>query len=510
MKFTSVILMKENASDSGSVRASLEDTELIRRFLSQNPSGNEVFALVGELLERIAALESEIEAIRKENLALKKENLELREENLELKRRLGLDSSNSSKPPSSDPPSMKYPRRTPTGKKPGKQKGDKGHRRQFLTPTVIVDHRPDICRHCGALIGEEVPATGDYQRRQQVEIPRVEPVVTERRYHAIRCPACGKVNRAKPGEGEKKCYGPRLGALIAVLAMAHNLPRRHIEGILGSVLGTRLSLGTIDNCLHEVGQAVEGPVEVLREGLAQQPRLNIDESGWKKDGERRWIWTLVSPTVTFFHITESRGKKVLEQILGDHFDGIIGSDRYGAYRAYDKAGWQICLAHLIREAKGLSESSDPILSQFGLWVRDELRLMIKLWKEGKAISLQMNSCKARLKRACYLPHDSPDKHARRFANAILKDWEAVTLFTKVEGIPPTNNLAEQSLRQSVIARKISFGNHSETGLRSTERLRTIIATAKMRGIDTWSYLADALNQYRTGQPVSPLQNSTTW
>ena len=164
-----------------------------------------------------------------------------------------------------------------------------------------------------------------------------------------RCPACGTVNRAKPREEEKKCYGSRLGALIAILAMAHNLTRRHIEAILSSVLGTRLSLGTIDNCLHEVGHAVEGPVEALREELAQQDRLNIDESGWKKDGERRWIWTYVGPTLTVFHIADSRGKKVLEQTLGERFDGIIGSDRYGVYRAYDKAGWQICLAHLIRE-----------------------------------------------------------------------------------------------------------------------------------------------------------------
>lgn len=484
-------------------QTSSKDIDLIRCLLSENPSLNEVLSLIGELLERITGLESEVEALRKENVMLKKENLEL-------KRRLGLDSSNSSKPPSSDLPSAKYPTRTPTGRKPGKQEGAKGHRRHFLPATIIVDHRPDICQHCGATIGDGVPATGACQRRQQVEIPPIEPVVTERRYHGVRCPDCGKVARAKPREGEKKCYGPRLGALIAILATSHNLTRRHIKGLLGSVLGTQLSLGTIDNCIREVGHSVQNPVAALGEELAQQTGLNIDETGWKKDGERRWLWTFVAPTLTFFHIAESRGKKVLEQILGERFDGIIGSDRYGVYRSYDKAGWQVCLAHLIREAKGLSQSSDPAASRFGTWVRGELRVMIKLWKEGKTKSRQMNSCKARLKRACYLQHDSPDKHARRFANAILKDWDAVTLFTKVGGVLPTNNLAEQSLRQSVIARKISYGNHSETGLRTTERLRTILATAKIRGIDAWTYLTHALGQYRIGQPVPLLQASPTW
>lgn len=455
---------------------------------------------IRELLERIARLESQIEALRKENLALKKENAEL-------KRRLGLDSSNSSKPPSSDPPSMKYPRRTPTGGKPGKQRGAKGHRRHFGPPTTIVDHRPDICSHCGAAIGDDVPVTGDYQRRQQVEIPPIEPIVIERRYHGVRCPHCRRVTRAKPLESEKMCYGSRLGALIAILATVHNLTRRHIGALLSTVLGTRLSLGTIDNCIHEVGDAVKDPVEALRGELAQQSGLNIDETGWKKGSERRWLWTFVAPTLTFFHIAESRGKRVLEYILGKRFDGIIVSDRYGAYRAYDKGGWQVCLAHLIREAKALSQSSDPGTSRFGFWARRELKLMIKLCKKGKANSLQMNSCKARLNRACRLQRASPDKYARRFANAVLNDWKAVTLFTMVEGVSPTNNAAERSLRQSVIARKISFGNHSQKGLRTTERLRTIIATAGVRGIDGWDYLAHALTQHRAGQPVPLLQAS---
>lgn len=390
--------------------------------------------------ERIARLEAEVAALRIENAQLKEENLALKRETAELKRRLGLDSSNSSKPPSSDPPSMKYPHRSPTGGKPGKQKGAKGHRRHFLTPTAIEDHRPDICRHCGATIGDGVLVTGDYQRRQQVEIPPIKPVVTEHRYHAIRCPRCRKVTRAKPREGEKMCYGPRLGALAAILATVHNLPRRHIEALLSSVLGTRLSLGTIDNSIHEAGNAVKSPVEALGDELAQQARLNIDETGWKKDGARRWLWTFVAPTLTFFHIAESRGKKVLEDLLGERFDGIIGSDRYSAYRSYDKGGWQVCLAHLIREAKGLSQSSDPAISRFGFWVRRELKLMISLSKKGRTKSLAMNSCKARLARACRLQRASPDKYARRFANAILNDWEAVTLFTTVEGVSPTNKI----------------------------------------------------------------------
>ena len=494
------MIIKEN-NITQRLETSSEDTDLIRRLLSENPSLNQtlppqVLSLIRELLEKVERLESEIEALRKENS--------------ELKRHLDMNSSNSSKPPSSDPPSMKYPARTPTGRKPGKQKGAKGHRRHFLTPTTIVDHRPEICQHCGFAISNDVPVTGDYQRWQQVEIPPIEPIVIERRYHAVRCPNCRKVIRAKAKGEERACYGTQLGALIAIFATVNNLSRRQIGGLLSMVLGIHLSLGTIDNSIHEAGNAAANPVKSLREELAQQDRLNIDETGWKKAGEKRWLWTFVAPAITFFHIAETRGKKVLQEILGERFDGIIGSDRHKAYQSYEKGGWQVCLAHLIREAKGLSQSPDRNTARFGFWVRRELKLMIKLRKRGDAKSLEMNSCKARLKRACYLHQNSPDKQTRRFARGILRDWEAVTLFTRVEGIPPTNNIAERSLRQLVISRKISFGSHSEKGMVTTQRLRTIIATARMRGIDAWDYLAHALTQHRAGKPVPLLQTSLSW
>ncbi|MBT9141926.1 MAG: hypothetical protein DDT29_00319 [Dehalococcoidia bacterium] len=365
-----------------------------------------------------------------------------------------------------------------------------------------------MCRHCGIDIPPDIPVSGSYQRRQQVEIPPIKPIVTEHHYHSIHCPKCGRLIREEVNEEHKPCCGPHLASLIAMLTAVHNLPRRHIDQLLKDILGIQVSLGTVDNCVHEVGEAVEEPVNALKEQLPQQDKLNIDETGWKKAGKRRWLWTFVAPNFTFFQIAQSRGKRVLEEILGQFFPGIITSDRFRSYRFYQMAGWQICLAHLIREAKGLSQSNDPATSRFGYWIRRELKLMISLWKKGKAKSLEMNACKARLRRACLLSQDSEDKHVRNFARAILKDWEAVTLFTRVEGISPTNNVAERSLRSLVIARKICFGNHSEKGLVTTARLRTVVATARMRGVDVWDYLAHALVHYRSGQPVPLLDLSS--
>lgn len=433
---------------------------------------------------------------------LEKENLKLKEENAELRRRLGMDSTNSSKPPSSDPPSVKRSSKVPTGRKPGKQEGSKGYRRQRLEPTQIKDYRPEVCSHCGVNLPSDTSTTDSYQYRQQVDIPPIQPMVTEHHYHAVRCPNCGKTTRAGVKEEDKPCCGPRLTALIAILTTVYNLSRRHVEGLLETVLGVDISLGSVDNRIHEVGDALESPVSQLEEQLPKEDKLHIDETGWKKAGDRRWLWVFVASSFTFFHIAASRGKKVLREILGENFLGFIISDCYGSYQSYhDLSLWQICLAHLIRKAKGLSLCEDPEVAHFGHWVRRELKLMISLWKKKRDGPLQMNSCKARLRRACQLNQDSANRQVRNLARAILKHWEAVVRFTLTEGIPPTNNIAERALRILVIARKISFGNYSERGLVSTARLRTAVATCKMRNINAWNYLTHVITQYRLGLPV---------
>jgi transposase len=277
-----------------------------------------------------------------------------------------------------------------------------------------------------------------------------------------------------------------------------------VEGVLETVLGVEVSLGTIDSRIQEVGEALEEPVCELKRQLPKEEKLNIDETGWKKAGQRRRLWIFVASTFTFFHIAGGRGKKVLAEMLGEKFLGEIISDCYGAYRSYQEwSRWQICLAHLIRKAKELAESENREVSRFGWVVRRELKLMIGLWRKmGDGVEMEL--CKSRLKGECELNKESQNRRVRNLSRMILKHWESVVLFTEVEGIPPTNNVAERSLRSLVIARKISYGNHSERGLVSTARLRTVVATCKMRGINVWDYLTHVLTQYRIGSPVPSL------
>ncbi|MBF0456929.1 MAG: transposase, partial [Nitrospirae bacterium] len=182
---------------------------------------------------------------------------------------------------------------------------------------------------------------------------------------------------------------------------------------------------------------------------------------------------------------------------GESFSGIIISDYYNVYRNYAKK-WQTCLAHIIRKAKGLIEDDDKLVQAVGYLLKRELKLMIALWRKGRSKTPEMDECKARLKIICTYNKDNDNKQVRNLCKLILDGWEAVVYFTEVEGIEPTNNIAERFLRLLVISRKINFGSQSDAGVKTTAYLRTVAGTCKIRKISTWNYLAAVVEAYRKG------------
>lgn len=202
----------------------------------------------------------------------------------------------------------------------------------------------------------------------------------------------------------------------------------------------------------------------------------------------------------FFHIASSRGRKELIEILGEKFSGVIISDYYNAYHNYAEK-WQTCLAHIIRKAKGLIDNDDKLVQAIGYLLRRELKLMISLWRKGRSKTPEMDECKARLKIVCNHHKDDDNKQVRNLCKLILDGWEAVIYFTTVDGIEPTNNIAERFLRLLVISRKINFGSQSDEGMKTTAYLRTVAGTCKIRKISTWSYLSKVVEAYRKGIKV---------
>jgi transposase len=178
---------------------------------------------------------------------------------------------------------------------------------------------PWQCSHCEKPFGERDrtrAAWGEPQRHQVTELPKIEAHITEYRCHKLQCARCGQKTQATLPEELKGGFGPELTALIAYLTVTCRMPRRVVLESLEHVLGIPLSLGSVQNVWQEAGDAVAGPYEELARQLPREPVLNSDETGYRTNGEKRWLWAFVAATFVFYKVAATRGAEVLVELLG--------------------------------------------------------------------------------------------------------------------------------------------------------------------------------------------------
>jgi transposase len=238
--------------------------------------------------------------------------------------RLTRNSSNSSRPPSSDPPGLK--KKAKTSKKPGKrsqggQPGHKGKKRRLL-PAEEMDAIHDIfplnCEHCRQPLSPGLldPARQPL-RRQVIELPPIIHVKTEYRLHSLLCP-CGRHTIAPLPEGvPDSSFGPGVHAAIAYLTAVHRVSRRGIAEIMTTLFGIDISTAAPSARLPSVFPVVSA----IKHYVVSATVLNIDETGWKNKGGRCYLWCFVAPLAVLFHISDGRGAKALREILGETFAG---------------------------------------------------------------------------------------------------------------------------------------------------------------------------------------------
>jgi transposase len=306
------------------------------------------------LLEQLATLRQENVALCAANAALRVANGALHERIRELEARLGQTSANSSRPPSSDPPQAPArPKAPPSGRKRGGQRGHRGTYRALL-PVERVDEVvrvvPERCRHCGQPFPEATGhSRGRVWRHQVVELLPLAVRVTEYQMVARRCPTCGKRTRAElPAGVPRRPFGARLTAVIALLSGGYRLSRRAVRQLLQDLWAVRVSLGAVLRQEQAQSTALAPIVEEAQAAVQQAAVVNVDETGWREDQQRAWLWTAVAATLTVFRIEQSRGGAVLEALLGAEFAGVVGSDRWSAYNRFPPERRAPCYAHTIR------------------------------------------------------------------------------------------------------------------------------------------------------------------
>jgi transposase len=473
----------------------------------------------------------ENERLRQELIERDRELAEAEKQIADLERQLALGRQNSvtsSKPPSSD--GLAGEQRT-RGRKKGKGArkpgGQPGHRGSWrgLAPADRVDHvidlLPNRCRHCDcSFTGNrgKVSVQGEPRRHQVTELPAIQAHITEYRCQKALCPDCGKTTQAELPEEAKGHFGPELTALIAYLTVVCRMPRRVVQELLEQVLSIPLSLGSIQNSWEEASEAVAEPCTELEKQLAHEPVINSDETGYRTNGEKRWLWALVAPAFVFYKIALTRGAEVLVQLLGEVFAGILCSDRCPSYLKYHKGEGQLCWAHFKRNILGVLEIARTTEAE--RFCRDALALhaqLFRLWhrfragpgvRYGPVTREQLIAKSIPLERKFFALADryaeSNDKDVRNLALAMLKHFEKFFAFLRHEGVEPTNNSAERALRCAVQWRKTSFGSRSAQGEIAAARLLTVTRTCRLQNRQPLDYLGNAIRSHRKAQTVPSL------
>ena len=472
--------------------------------------------------------DAELQRLLRENQRLREENERQRKQIAQLEKRIAdlerllagrmKDSTNSSKPPSSDGPAAarrSKPARCRGRRKPGGQPGHPGRHRE-LVPLEGVDQiiplLPSKCRGCGQPLPqqvEQVRRVGEVQRYQVSELPPVQAQIIEYQCHKVACPHCGQATRAElPAEVRASLFGPRLVGLMAYLTVGLRIPRRGVEQLLETVLGIEISLGSTQNLVEQTSEALAATCQELEQQLPNEPVLNCDETGWRSQGERRWLWAFVGSSFVFFAIAANRSSKVLIHLLGTVFPGILCSDRFGAYFKYHTGRAQLCWAHLKRDLLGILEFARTTEAE--RFARNALALtarLFRLWHRFRGGGLdraelidQSIPLQKRFFGLCERHLDSTDKEVCVLASALFQHCDRLFAFIEYAGVEPTNNGAERALRHAVIWRKGSFGNQSRQGEIATARLLTVARTCVMQRRNAVEFLSESVRRYRAGQP----------
>jgi transposase len=452
--------------------------------------------------------------------ALWEENAALRERVAELEARLAQDSTNSSRPPSSDPPGTPAPApRPPTGRRRGAQPGHPPAQRRLLAPEAVervVRHWPAWCRHCQAPLSDGLEEViGKPVRHQVTELPPVRAEITEHQLYRVRCRGCGGETRASlPPEVPAGAFGPRLQAAVALLSGRYRLSRREVAAVCADLLGADLAVGSVDALCRATAAALAGPVAELAAAVRAEPVAHADETSWAEAGQRRWLWVVTTALITVFTIAASRGRGVIHELLGEDFGGRLVSDRYAAYNWLPAERRQICWAHLRRDFLALLNYG-PSAAQLGLALLDLTDRIFAAWHRTRAdpagrpaLREAIAPLQAEMHALLLAGQDQRTAKAAGLSRSLLHLWPALWTFVEVPGVEPTNNAAERALRPAVLWRKGSFGTQSDAGNLFVARLLSVAATCRQQQRSLLDYLTAACTAAQLGLPSPSLLPST--
>ena len=462
-------------------------------------------ARIESLLAQNAVLITERDALGVENESRRRENETLSARVTELERRLGRNSANSSKPPSSDGLSKKSPRtrslRERSKRRPGGQTGHPGKTlRAVASPDHTVDHRPASCGHCA----EPLPQTPghDYVARQVFDLPEPPPlVVTEHRAHRCHCAKCGTQTTGTFPEAVRAPvqYGGRITAVVVYLATFQFVPVDRLATLMADLFGVNLSRATIEQMSRRTGMRVAGFADAVRQLILSAPVKHLDETGFRIVKSLRWLHIAATALSTHYRIGADRG----DMLSGA--SGIVVHDHWKSYYAMAGVEHALCNAHHLRELRALVKiEHEDWARQMAILLRRACHVehlardrnqvpnhhLIGLIERrydtivgnGMKFHDAMMPLATKLKRDGTPRKGRPKRRVGHNLVLRLRDHKTAALrFLTNPEVPFTNNQAERDGRMMKLKQKISGCFRSVQGAEDFAVIRTLIGTANKRG-----------------------------
>jgi transposase len=428
------------------------------------------------------ALYKRIKQLEDENIELKKQILATLKENTELKQRL-LAYENAHTPPSKQR-FKKSPPTEPSGKL-GAKVGHKKWERKQSEPTQTIEHCETDCPRCNNKLGE--PFKTDRKLEEDIPEPQ-SAIITEHLINHYKCKCCGKivVSKVKLPQGS---FGYNLQTEIALLNVDARLPLKKIKSILKRAHNLNITDAHICKMLRKMGKKLSKEQQKNILLLRASPFVHADETGMRVDGENYYLWVFTNGTTTVFTITKTRSKKTIKEILGENYSGVIICDGWSAYSKFTNL-IQRCWAHILREAKYLTEKI-PLFKIFYERLCEMFEQIKELLKQPiEKRKSEYDKLHKQLTKLldCMESHHEYKKLSNKIRNG-GKHWFTCLLYPNIQ---PTNNLAEQTIREPIIRRKIFGCLRNQKGAETFSTLTSIITTWKQQKLDLFQTLKQNL------------------
>lgn len=469
------------------------------------------------LTQQVELLTGRIAELQAESQHLKLENSRLCEQNSQLSdkiARLEKNSSNSSKPPSSDIVDPQPGWKKKKKRKIGGQEGHKKHTRQPFGPNeidqIVVHKLPaEEVRRRGL-----VPLDETEVALQQIDLPEQLFDVIEHRVQLYVDPN-GRLIKAKlPNEVRKAgLFSPRMMALTGYLKARCHMSYSTLQAFFDNIMNLDVSQGFLSKtCTRKLSSALQPAYAEIAEFIRNAPIVGTDETGHKNPAYKSaWTWCQQTPEAVFFYISNSRASQVLIDILGSDFGGTVVCDYFSANKKFindNNIPVQYCWAHLVRDIKFLTTLGNKNVRRWAEALLVILRKLFELWKTRRQRHPERyRRTTEKLRKAFLLKVRRPPDHGdalnikKRFRGSGKKGY---FLFLARDGVPPTNNGTEQAIRFVVIDRRVTQGTRSWAGMRWCERAWTVVATSARHSRSVYQFFLDAINATYTDTPYPKL------